>query len=478
LLASISNIDTLLVPETKADDKALAALFKTIRADAPGAEYTWKYKCGEWDGKVNLLKKGPKGVFCPTGYLPTASTFLKSQNIHLAIEDRRELPTVEFQETTVPLRDYQWQACASLFQNMEFGYWWPRGVVRIATGGGKTEAAAAMVQMAALPTLFLVHRKDLLHQAHERFMKYGLGSTIVGDSVFDLSGDVVVGTVQTISKRVKDECPDTLKMLRSREFLIVDEAHGIAASVDKGNQFSSVLRLCDKAYMRMGLTATPFMRDKYSNQLLSGATGRELISIPTRQLIDGGWLSDASVKMVNMPSLPSAMWKKEPGEKSSRFQKAYTSAIELYDNRNERILDELNLLPGPNLILVKTIAHGEVLLQRAKNRGINLPFIHGKMSRIERKEAIDVLVRTNGNLMTTGIFDEGIDIPSLSGLILASGGKSQGRSLQRIGRGLRKWAGKDGLKVVDFYDKSQPLKAHSEGRLQLWRSEGYTVEQV
>jgi len=110
--------------------------------------------------------------------------------------------------------------------------------------------------------------------------------------------------------------------------------------------------------------------------------------------------------------------------------------------------------------------------------GIELPFVHGQCSLIQRKAAVAKMVNTPGYLMATGIFNEGIDIPSLKGLVLAAGGKSQGLLMQQMGRGLRQFMGKDGLEVIDFYDLSKPLLPHSKGRLELWKSEGYKVEVV
>jgi len=48
------------------------------------------------------------------------------------------------------------------------------------------------------------------------------------------------------------------------------------------------------------------------------------------------------------------------------------------------------------------------------------------------------------------IFDEGIDCRPLDTLILAGGGKSATRSLQRIGRILRPYEGKTKAIAVDF----------------------------
>ena len=69
------------------------------------------------------------------------------------------------------------------------------------------------------------------------------------------------------------------------------------------------------------------------------------------------------------------------------------------------------------------------------------------------------------------IFDEGIDCKPLDTLILAGGGKSPTRALQRIGRILRKFEGKEDAIAVDFMDNCKYLQAHSKKREKIYRSE-------
>ncbi len=63
-----------------------------------------------------------------------------------------------------------------------------------------------------------------------------------------------------------------------------------------------------------------------------------------------------------------------------------------------------------------------------------------------------------------------------SALILAGGGKSRLRALQRIGRVIRSFPGKTMSAVVDFYDQAKFLKNHSEVRYATYCSEpGFKV---
>jgi hypothetical protein len=70
----------------------------------------------------------------------------------------------------------------------------------------------------------------------------------------------------------------------------------------------------------------------------------------------------------------------------------------------------------------------------------------------------------------------GVDIKCLSALILAGGGKSYVKALQRIGRVIRSYPGKKFAAIVDFYDDIKYLKAHSINRCKIYMTEnGFKV---
>ena len=69
------------------------------------------------------------------------------------------------------------------------------------------------------------------------------------------------------------------------------------------------------------------------------------------------------------------------------------------------------------------------------------------------------------------IFDEGIDVRPLDTLILAGGGKSSTRALQRIGRILRPCENKSEAIAVDFMDNCKYMQAHSSKRANIYKTE-------
>lgn len=67
-------------------------------------------------------------------------------------------------------------------------------------------------------------------------------------------------------------------------------------------------------------------------------------------------------------------------------------------------------------------------------------------------------------LIGNKILDEGINLPLMETLILASGGKAEHRQTQRIGRVMRAHGGKERATVFDMADEGWYLKKHSDGR--------------
>jgi len=102
----------------------------------------------------------------------------------------------------------------------------------------------------------------------------------------------------------------------------------------------------------------------------------------------------------------------------------------------------------------------------------NSKFVHGSSSRATRKEHLDFM-RRGGNHVTIAstIFDEGIDVKPLDGLILAGSGKSSTRAMQRVGRVIRTYEGKEDAFVVDFFDNVKYLKNHSKKRREMYSTE-------
>lgn len=466
MIIRITNTVCTIEKEKGDADAPLRALKKDLQVYGPNFQFTSAYKtyratAGKhgWNGKVNLLESGRFA----TGLLPRVMEKLdKKWFTRVTIKDERFLKQITGIPTTgvVMLRDYQKDACAAGLRNMYGQLWWPRGVLHLATGGGKTEIAIALTQALGVPTLFIVDKKSLLHQTAQRFNKNGITCGMIGDGIWDVQ-NCTISTIQTLSQNL-----DKLGFLEDIEQVFFDEAHHIASTIQKGNTFVRIGNYMPKAYMRWGLTATPFMKDTYSNLLLEGATGTTLYKEQAADLIKKGYLTPPDISMIFM---------NKDNEVPDVWPDCYDIGIVHNDVRNERIYKEAMSSDPPCLILVTRIPHGERL---QKLFGGAVQFLSGDDSQDEREKAIAALVSGNTKaLIATTIFDEGMDIPEIKTLIIAGGGRSPVKSLQRLGRGLRRAEGKNKVTVIDFMDyTTNTLRKHSRARKMIWENEGHKIK--
>ena len=479
------NTVALMHPESAAEVAALEVVRAGAKVMAPGAKYMHTHKLylrtrGKkgWDGKTSIISK-PHPVTSssnfPTGMLPHiyGQITLTIPKGDVTFNDLR-MPTPQITGShSMSLRDYQQDAFDVSLGSTFAGMPWPRGVLKIATGGGKTEVAVAMYQATSMPTVFVVHRKHLIKQAINRFKQYGIQAGQVGDSVFDPKPQgITVATIQTLHNILKQGDMKKISQFIKARQIFFDEAHLCAAKLADGNQFILLSRQFRHASLRWGLTATPFMKDEYSNQLLMGATGGLLMDISNDTLIKAGYLTEPKVTIIKMPTVS--------GPRS--WPECYESGIVLNTVRNLRIISELKKVPKPCIVMVTRISHAKILQSTAKSLGIPapaIPIIQGSTSSKDRAQVVkDLQSLKIKHIICSTIFDEGLDLPELRSIILGGGGKSKVAHLQRIGRGLRIAKGKNKFTLIDFNDTSgYILQNHSKQRRKVLVDEGFDIEE-
>ncbi|CAD7774562.1 hypothetical protein BLFGPEAP_01138 [Candidatus Methanoperedenaceae archaeon GB50] len=200
---------------------------------------------------------------------------------------------------------------------------------------------------------------------------------------------------------------------------------------------------------------------------LAAATGPLIVKIREDKLVEHGYLCSPKIKIFNVqsPTLPPYM----------SYPMAYEQGIIRNATRNLLIEDLAKKLVAEGrtvLILVEAIEHGNRLAEL-----LNAPFLSGKETRKIRKKTISSLSKKEIDmLITTKIFDEGIDVPAISAVIMAAGGKSYVRCIQRIGRSMRTNESKKNPVIIDFLDNCHPhLKRHSLKRIKLYREKNYPI---
>ncbi len=401
----------------------------------------------------------------PTGLLGLVIEILTKNGIVPDIEDKREYPDVsevvisEDLLEGVTLRDYQIEAVQAAVFNR-------RGVIRMIMGSGKTECMIALIKALNMyPVIWLTHTKDLLTQTAERFRnRFGdLGLTIgeLGGGTKEL-GDVTVCTVQTLAslKKSKKFASSGVKsLLADAQVLVIDEAHHAAS-----RSFYTIAMEC-QAPFRFGISATPLDRKDGSNLKLIGVVGDVIYDYTAKQAAEDGVLSIPEIIFLKFEKISGDLL---PDGKD--WIPLYRTGIVENDDRNEavfRACEKCVEEDRATLILVNRIDHGKELDARIRDRfGDNsiCRFIWSKDSAEKRSKAVkDLESGSLKVLVSSSIFDEGIDAPFIDAVIVACAGKSTIKDIQRVGRGMRK-GGKD-LVVYDFWDTHhRVLLRHSQKR--------------
>lgn len=465
------------------DEDVLKLLDKELSFSIQGAEFSAAYQgyfndAGEfvtWDGRRHLLSS--TGKF-PVGLLSRVQEFFARRNQYIPIIDQRTdrgkpTPTDisgNLKRLDMSVRPYQELAAEKAIQT-------DRGVIRLATGGGKTLVAALIAAKLGKPTIIYVIGRDLLYQLQKFFTKiFNQEIGIIGDGKCDIR-DINVATVWSVGQALGlkknvslDDGKDSEKKLDPEKFRkvkemllntsvhIMDECH--LAACDTVQTISRHI----KAEYVYGMSASPW-RDDGADMLIEAFLGPRIIDISANELIKSGYLVQPDIRF--LAPTPYKF-------KSGQYPKVYSKYIVENEQRNSMVVKgtlkmvEQGFIP---LVLFHNIKHGDVLYDQLK-KSTSVALLSGKDTSNVREKMKGQL--EDGKLkciIASKIFDIGIDLPILSGLVIAGAGKSSVRALQRIGRVIRPYKGKTMSAVIDFADQAPYLIDHAEVRRKIYESE-------
>lgn len=318
-----------------------------------------------------------------------------------------------------------------------------RAVVISATGTGKTILAALDVRVVnPKRMLFVVHREQILDSAMQEFQAVlGLPPTDFGKfvgSTRELDRRFVFATIQSLSR------PENLAQIDPENFdyVLIDEVHRAGAG--------SYRRVLDhlRPEFLLGITATPERTDGFNvfelfdfnvpyEIRLQAALEADMLSpfhyYGVTDYVDryGDTIDETSdlsrlVANERVSHLCDALEKYgHAGEtRGLMFCSRREEAVELSALLNEQTVQGRRL---------RTLALTGLDSVEARESGVE---------QLERGE-LDYLV-------TVDIFNEGIDIPTVNQVVMLRQTTSSIIFTQQLGRGLRKAAGKNHLRVIDF----------------------------
>jgi len=330
-----------------------------------------------------------------------------------------------------------------------------RALLISSTGTGKTYASAFALREILrkreketgrnVRALFVVHREQIAKQALKSYKnvfgeKYSFG--LLSGNSKDYNSDLLFSTMQMMARE------DIMTKFNANDFdiIIIDEVHRAGAD--------SYQRIMDYFMPRfwIGMTASPDRTDGYdiyglfdhniAYEIRLQQAMEEKLLCPfhyfgiTDLEVDGHIIDDNAIKNVQN----------------------FTNLV--CDDRVNYIMQQMDYYgysgdKVKGLMFCRNKDEAEQLSAKFNMRGLRTLVLTGDNSQREREEAILRLEQDESEnaldyIITVDIFNEGVDMPAVNQVVMLRPTESPIVFIQQLGRGLRKYEGKEYVVILDF----------------------------
>lgn len=422
----------------------LAWCKKELVIDNP--EYAKKERMGLWVGKtprtLSLYKTNGEAVVLPIGAFKHIRGILdRAENKIEYTQDLADNKGIDY-NAQINLFDYQQEALQAMLKAKY-------GILQSPAGSGKTQIGIALAVALGKKCLWLTHTQDLLKQSYDRAKQYideSLLGTITAGKV-NIGAGITFATVQTLCKQ------DLTQYKYEWDVVIVDECHRVAGTPTALTQFSKVISnlACQHKY---GLSATVHRADgmiKCTYMLLGDikyivpdeAVKDRVMQVKIQRANTGSAMPFEAIGtdgMINYTKLISCLadngerneviWQNLTKEKehyhlvlSDRLSQLYA----LYDSLPEELRAQASVIDGT---------------------------MTSKKGKAEREQAIEDMRTGKKHFLFASykLAKEGLDIPRLDRLHLATPQKDYAIIVQSVGRIARTFEGKEQPVCYDYVD--------------------------
>ena len=427
----------------------------------PNPEYAKKLQLGLWLGStpkdLKLYRISGNDLIIPYG--------VRKSLFHAFPDFKIEKHDCVFAENKqvnynayIKLYNYQENAVNSLINAQG-------GILQSKAGSGKTRMGIATICRMGKKTLWLTHTNELLNQSYNAAAEF-IDKKLLGkitDGKIQIADGITFATVQTLSKA-------DLNALRYEwDMIVVDECHRCAGTLTKATMFSKVLNNLAAQY-KYGLSAT-----------LHRADG---LILCTYALI-GGVAHTVPDSVVN--TMRVEIQKKETGVQISRQcldtdgTLCYAKLINYLAENGKRNyiisndIEELMQQGHSIIVLSDRVEHLNALKYTLSEWGkLETVVLHGKVKKADRELALEQMRNKEKHILlaTYQLAKEGLDVPCLDRLLLATPVKDYAIVVQSVGRIARVCDGKGTPVVYDYVDDIGFLQGMWKKRCTSYRKDG------
>ena len=328
------------------------------------------------------------------------------------------------------------------------------GVLSLAPGFGKTQVAIALACHLGLRTIIIVHKEFLAEQWESRIRAFCPGTTIgrIQQDRCDVDCDFSIALIQTLSLREHE-----MNRFDSFGLTIVDEAHHIGSRAFSQSMF----KVCTR--YTLGLTATPDRKDGLT-RLLYWFLGPNFLTVERE--------NQKTVQVVPLHFNDELFKRAPPVNRMGSLS----------------VVDIINLLvciPERNAMISETIKkclkQNRKVLFLSDRRGhcFELEAEFGTVSGLYlggmKQAELDASAEKQLIIGTFALAQEGLDIPTLDTIILAT---PHSDVKQAVGRILRETKGKVNNPVIyDIVDHWSVLMGMYRKRCLMYKEAGFILEE-
>jgi len=462
------------------------ALSEYFTFEVPGAKFMPAYRNRIWDGKIRLFSPATGELYL--GLLPYLTKWLDEWEepftISEELQDEKEIERqlldgfirslrLRSQGRSIKPRDYQVDAIEHAIRKH-------RALLLSPTASGKSLIIYILVRYYMLllqekatdKILILVPTTSLVEQMFSDFIDYGWDEKymqkIYSGHDKEVTKSVVISTWQSIYKFPKS-------YFEQFGMVVGDEAH-----LFKAKSLTTIMSKMHQTKYRFGLTGT--LDGMQTHRLvLEGLFGTLNKVVTTKELIDNKTLASFQIKslVLTYPEHECKLVKDMNYQDEIDF-------IVTHPKRNEFIRDLTLNLKGNTLVLFQFVEkHGNVLYDLINNATERKVFyVYGGTETSEREEIRAITENQKDGIIIAsyGTFSTGINIRNLHNIVFSSPSKSRVRTLQSIGRGLRRSETKDRAFLYDVADdltyksKRNFTLGHFMERINIYNEEQFDYE--
>jgi superfamily II DNA or RNA helicase len=314
----------------------------------------------------------------------------------------------------------------------------PSGALILPTASGKTRVAVLdMLRCQTRLGVYVAHSHEILQSAEEEFLK-----ELPLEEVIRFDGRPILDALRRINLITIQSLARNLDVFEGRQvdYMVVDEFHHAAAP-----SYRRSVDALQPSFL-LGLTATPFRGDQ--QDVLELCDGNVIVSYELRQGIEFGVLSP-----YHYYGCFDDVDYSDIRHNGVRYDITDLERALIIPERNAAIIAKWREKSDgkPTLAFCCSHSHAQRVAQSFRDDGIPAE-VYLSTTPQETRASLRGHLRSGAVkvLCVVDILNEGVDLPFVECLLFLRPTESKRVFFQQLGRGLRRFVGKEHCVVIDF----------------------------